>query len=471
MRFFSWLRHLTGDFKHPRSGRTRHYTTRSKPAAVRVHLEALEDRCCPSASYTVTDLGTLGGAASQANAINSMGQVAGSAQVASGSYHPFLYTGGVMTDLGVASGFTDGSARAVNAAGQVAVSEGVAGNSNGDAFLWQSGSGLTDLGNIGSSPTTPLGINNATSGHPVQVVGTGTPTGGGGHAWLWQNGVMTDLNTLLPANSGWVLTEADGINDNQQIVGQGIINGQYHAYLWQPGTGAPKDLGTLPGTSNSGAKAINKMGQVAGWSNTPPPDQDDAVLWTSGQINDLGPLPKDYWSQAAALNSTNSVQVVGTSVGNLYPLGHAVLWQSGKAIDLTSQLPKNSGWLVQQAYGINDAGWIIGEGQNGSRSHAVLLTPSSGGKTTFRAARRHQAPPALPQAPVVPRRGAAPSGPERQSDLLASRPASLADPARTDSGRPGSADRIGLLWPVYSRGTRPRRIVAHGFEIPGIAAN
>jgi probable HAF family extracellular repeat protein len=285
-----------------------------------------------------------------------------------------------MTDLGVASGFTDGSARAVNAAGQVAVSEGVAGNHNGDAFLWQSGSGLTDLGNIGSSPTTPLGINNATSGHPVQVVGTGTPTGGGGHAWLWQNGVMTDLNTLLPPNSGWVLTEADGINDSQQVVGQGIINGQHHAYLWQFGAtpNVPTDLGTLPGGANSGATAINNLDQVAGWSNVPPPNQDHAVLWVSGQINDLGALPGDSWSHASALNDSAQVQVVGSSIGSQTRLGRAVLWQGSSVIDLNTQIPKKSGWkLLESAYGVNDAGQIVGQGiLTSGANHAFLLTPT-----------------------------------------------------------------------------------------------
>jgi hypothetical protein len=33
---------------------------------------------------------------------------------------------------------------------------------------------------------------------------------------------------------GWVLTEANGINDYGWIVGQGLINGEYHAFLAIP---------------------------------------------------------------------------------------------------------------------------------------------------------------------------------------------------------------------------------------------
>ncbi len=45
---------------------------------------------------------------------------------------------------------------------------------------------------------------------------------------------MTDLNTLIPPNSGWILTEARGINDAGQITGTGTINGETHAFLLTP---------------------------------------------------------------------------------------------------------------------------------------------------------------------------------------------------------------------------------------------
>jgi probable HAF family extracellular repeat protein len=42
------------------------------------------------------------------------------------------------------------------------------------------------------------------------------------------------LNRLIPANSGWVLGEANGINDLGQIVGYGTIRRQTHAFLLTP---------------------------------------------------------------------------------------------------------------------------------------------------------------------------------------------------------------------------------------------
>jgi hypothetical protein len=40
-----------------------------------------------------------------------------------------------------------------------------------------------------------------------------------------------DLNSLIPADSGWVLENPQAINAYGQITGQGFINDQYHAFV------------------------------------------------------------------------------------------------------------------------------------------------------------------------------------------------------------------------------------------------
>ena len=50
-------------------------------------------------------------------------------------------------------------------------------------------------------------------------------------AFLWESGVMTDLNDHLPEGSGWEVSQADDINDVGQIVGWGIFAGQVRAFL------------------------------------------------------------------------------------------------------------------------------------------------------------------------------------------------------------------------------------------------
>jgi probable HAF family extracellular repeat protein len=388
-------------------------------------VEPLEDRCCPS--YSITDLGTLGGTISEADAINSTGQVAGGATVdASGHDHAFLYSGGHMTDLGTLPGDIVSGATALNSSGQVV------GNSTSfagirRAFLWQSSTGMIDLGNLGGSSTSAQAINNA-----MQVVGAGTTAAGAWHAWLWQNNAMTDLNTLIPASSGWVLTEAEGINDNQQIVGQGTINGQSHAFFWTIGGGAPTDLGALKGGTTSFSAAINGVGQAAGLSETAKGNTtvNHAFLWTSpGPMTDLGTLNAFTYSYAYALNSptpASPLQVVGESE-SATSFTHAVLWQNGKAIDLYTQIPSSSGWArLEHAYGVNDSGQIVGRGTLASGAqHAFLLTPSTGGKAPTAAAATIRQPasavslappassllgtgqPTIPAAPVVGQRASA----------------------------------------------------------------
>jgi probable HAF family extracellular repeat protein len=39
------------------------------------------------------------------------------------------------------------------------------------------------------------------------------------HAFIWQDGVMTDLNVLIPSGSGWILRDASAINDAGEIAG------------------------------------------------------------------------------------------------------------------------------------------------------------------------------------------------------------------------------------------------------------
>ena len=93
----------------------------------------------------LTQLGSLGGGATEVRAINDRGEVAGWSTVPSGQAHAFLWREGVMYDLG--DGFGLGSeARAINAAGQVV---GAARINSGQqhAVLWENGS-QTDLGTL-----------------------------------------------------------------------------------------------------------------------------------------------------------------------------------------------------------------------------------------------------------------------------------------------------------------------------------
>jgi hypothetical protein len=56
----------------------------------------------------------------------------------------------------------------------------------------------------------------------------------GGHALVWRDGKVLDLNDLIPRNSGWSLLSADGINAKGEIAGTGYFGGLIRAFLLKP---------------------------------------------------------------------------------------------------------------------------------------------------------------------------------------------------------------------------------------------
>ncbi len=93
----------------------------------------------------------------------------------------------------------------------------------------------------GLSPYEYYGINNQNQVVGTFMSGNYKDWGGISHAFLASltPGALgyggLDLNSLLPANSGWILTSATGINDAGQIVGYGIDpSGVYSGYELTP---------------------------------------------------------------------------------------------------------------------------------------------------------------------------------------------------------------------------------------------
>jgi probable HAF family extracellular repeat protein len=83
---------------------------------------------------------------------------------------------------------------------------------------------------------------------------------------------MTDLGTL-----GEGVAAAKSINDAGQVVGWSATEQGEHAFLWSDGV--MTDLGTLPGGSYSRALGINAAGEIVGFSQTATHEQ-HATLWT-----------------------------------------------------------------------------------------------------------------------------------------------------------------------------------------------
>jgi probable HAF family extracellular repeat protein len=178
-------------------------------------------------------LGTLaGGDYSAGHDINAAGAVAGTARTAFGAYRAFIYTDeGGMRSLGTLPTGNATYGTGLNDRGQV-VGYGDLGDGSQRAFLWGRDTGLVDLGvPLGGMGSVANAINERS-----EIVGLYRTRSGESRATLWRpgQGEVLDLNTLLPRDSGWLLSEAMGINDRGQIVGTGLYRGQVRGFLMTP---------------------------------------------------------------------------------------------------------------------------------------------------------------------------------------------------------------------------------------------
>ena len=166
-----------------------------------------------AAPYVLTDLGTLGGGASEAYGINSSGQVVGWADTSSGAQHAFLDSGGTMKDLGTLGG-TDSCAYGINSSGQVV---GVAETSSGtyDVFLYTNGT-MKDLTAASGGGGGDYAINDKDKGGGLSA-GWSYGNGNIQEAWIYsQSGPMQPIG-FLP---GYTTSScAQGINNSVQVVG------------------------------------------------------------------------------------------------------------------------------------------------------------------------------------------------------------------------------------------------------------
>ena len=99
---------------------------------------------------------------------------------------------------------------------------------------------VQDLGALGSGSSYAEGINST-----GMVVGQSVTASGATRAFLYAGNGMVDLNSFVPDNSGWVLTDARQINDLGQVVGTGYYNGYRHGYILDTATPEPGTISLL----------------------------------------------------------------------------------------------------------------------------------------------------------------------------------------------------------------------------------
>jgi probable HAF family extracellular repeat protein len=320
--------------------------------------------------YHVTDLGTLGGTASAAHAVNERGQVTGeSALFGNHDVHAFLYAGGTMLDLGTLLRLDSGEVfvqnsygNAINKWGQVTGSSNVTDKAM-QAFVYSHGSmqGLA----IPAMYSVGNGINAR-----GQIAGTWS--GARDRAFLYSDGIVQELPGL-GVRENW----ANAINDRGQITGGSflappVVPGVEPSRAFLYHKGVVKDLGTLGGTDSNGF-AINAKGWVTGISELAGDTTGHAFLHDGHSMRDLGSLG-GYYSFGFGVNAAG--QVVGSSQTSGYEDSHAFLWSDGTLYDLNNLLDGSGDrWTLITADDINGRGQIVGTGLINCQRHGFLLTP------------------------------------------------------------------------------------------------
>jgi probable HAF family extracellular repeat protein/parallel beta-helix repeat protein len=330
------------------------YTTLDAPGAIVTQADGINDAgqvvgwysdaagehgfLLSGGTYTMLDV--PGAAYTYAAGINDTGQVVGWYSDAAGDDHGFLLTGGTYTTLD-APGAAATHAQGINDAGQiVGWYTDVRDHSNG--FLL-SGDTYATLDAPGPADTTSAaGINNA-----GQVVGWYTDALGT-HGFALSGGTYTTLDAPGAPNT----TFAAGINNAGQVVGWYTDALGTHGFLLNGDTYTTLDV---PGAASTYAEGINDAGQVVGWYTDALGTHGFAL--SGGTYTTLDAPGTPNTTYAAGINDAG--QIVGW-YRDTQGRTHGFLLAGGTYTTL--DVP---GAGSTQAYGINDAGLIVGNTDSG----------------------------------------------------------------------------------------------------------
>jgi len=341
--------------------------------------------------YFVTDLSPLNVADGGTNAINDRGQVVGNAFRTA----PNFPSNPSIADLGTLGG-GGSDAVGINIWGQ-AVGDSLTDPLIGPYHAFRTAPNrpinpATDnLGTLGGPGSFANAINNL-----GQVVGYSSTNAEGLPQLAFRtapnrpiNPATDNLGTLGGPNLGALFgpeSYANAINNWGQVVGSSTINAEgtpslaFRTAPNRPINPATDNLGTLGGTS-SGANSINDWGQVTGGAST---SGDLAVhAFRTAPNRPINPATDDLGTLGGMRSSGTAINNLGQVVGYSFTtsddtIEHAFLFSGYLMYDLNNLIPTDSGWELQIAYSINDAGQIVGIGIHNDDTYAsFLLTPAS----------------------------------------------------------------------------------------------
>ncbi|MBB2923123.1 hypothetical protein [Cellulomonas cellasea] len=353
----------------------------------------------PAAGWTSVELGTLGGARTDARDVNEKGQVVGQSQTADGRWHAFLWQDGVMTDLtpdarqgmavaindrGEIAGFglsedgtstqalrwyrgvrsvlaEEGIAQEINERGQVAGYQDHPEMWASTPFVWTAGT-LVDVGPVPVPETFPsssaLDLNRSGA-----VLGVTETHWDHDVTYVWRDGVFEILG------DGTAPVRGTDLSDRGHVVGHTWDEvPRQVATLWRDGE--VQHLGTLPGDASSEAAALNEHDVVVGWSQGATPDQTgrQAILW-DGELQSLD-VVDDGWSEATEVNDGGQVAGrLGYVRADGTPVQRVFVWADGTATRLGGE---HEGIAVTDQ---TARGHVLVDQYDGADVRAVLHVP------------------------------------------------------------------------------------------------
>lgn len=233
---------------------------------------------------------------------------------ADGSPHKFPYYKSSVINLGIMDSGIESEANAINDLGQIAGSfwkEGLTVDSSGkqnvfiekrNFFIWSETNGLILLDLPESCKIKSL--NNS-----GQIAGINQLENGSERVFIWDSVAgYTDLGTLGGSSASF-----SGLNDRGQIVGSSLTaEGKRHAFLWDKNV--MTDLGVL-GTfksfseiyENSTARAINNDGTIIGWSSSSERPV-TSFVWKEGVMERFRPeLTENFGALILEINNNGQV--------------------------------------------------------------------------------------------------------------------------------------------------------------------
>ncbi len=308
--------------------------------------------------YSINDLGTLGGSASGALAINDHGDIVGWAETPAGKdgqhRHAILWRNGSMVDIG------EGEANAINQIGQVV------GRLENKAFLYQNGKvQLLQTSEVNSGEEAHNEASNQDRSNAVAINDKGQIAGwtSGAHSvisWVWQDRQVHCFPDAIVMD----------INNKGHLVGQW----KSHPGLYADGKW--RDLGTLGGERGI-ASYINADDEVSGSADT-------AELYDTGddRAGSYAPLAAPFvWrnSKMTRLSEQWGAHWKGepTAVNNgkFFRVFPYVPDGTGGLRHFTQLLPTSSKWTNLRASAINRKGQIVGVGKINNIWRAFLMSP------------------------------------------------------------------------------------------------